>query len=135
MALPVRHLQPALDANVASADTFIKTNGSVPATELTAALAAGTLPSGWMVANYGNITHGIGIPFMMMGLILLTMCIIVYVIVSLKTPAPTQEELDTMGWRPPLKVLTETKIKGLTDPRIISLGLVVLMVILYVIMR
>jgi hypothetical protein len=72
---------------------------------------------------------------MMMGLILLTMCIIVYVIVSLKTPAPTQEELDTMGWRPPLKVLTETKIKGLTDPRIIALGLVVLMVILYVIMR
>ncbi len=135
MALPVRHLQPALDAKVGAINTFIKTNGSVPVTELTAALAAGTLPSAWMVANYGYVTHGIGIPFMMMGLILLTMCIVVYVIVSLKTPVPTQQELDTMGWRPPLKVLTETKIKGLTDPRIIALGLVILMVILYVIMR
>ncbi|MHC4325006.1 MAG: sodium:solute symporter family transporter [Planctomycetota bacterium] len=135
IALPVRHLQPALDTNVGAKDTFIRTNGSVPAAELTAAFAMGTLPSDWKVANYGHITHGKGIPFMMMGLILLTMCIIVYVIVSLNTPAPTQEELDTMGWRPPLKVLTETKIKGLTDPRMIALGLVILMVILYVIMR
>ena len=135
MALPVRYLQPALDANVSATDTFIKTNGSVPATELAAALATGTLLTGWKVANYGHVTHGIGIPFMMMGLILLTMCIIVYVIVSLRTPAPTQEELDAMGWRAPLKVLTETKIKGLTDPRMIALGLVILMVILYAIMR
>jgi hypothetical protein len=107
----------------------------VPEKDVTAALAAGTLPSIWKVANYGHITHGIGIPFMMMGLILLTMCIVVYVIVSLKTPAPTQEELDAMGWRAPLKVLTETKIKGLTDPRVIALGLIILMVILYIIMR
>jgi len=135
VALPVRYLQPALDAKQIATDTFIKTNGSVPATELTAALATGTLLSVWKVANYGHVTHGIGIPFMMMGLILLAMCIIVYVIVSLKTPAPTQEELDAMGWRPPLKVLTETKIKGITDPRIIAMGLVVLMVILYIIMR
>ena len=135
MALPVRHLQPALDANVGTADTFIKTNGSVPEIEVTAALATGTLPPAWKVANYGHVTHGIGIPFMMMGLILLTMCIVVYVIVSLKTLAPTQEELDAMGWRPPLKVLTETKIKGPTDPRVIALGLVILMVILYIIMR
>ncbi len=135
MALPVRYLQPALDANVSATDTFIKTNGSVPATELAAALATGTLLTGWKVANYGHVTHGIGIPFMMMGLILLTMCIIVYVIVSLRTPAPTQEELDAMGWRAPLKVLTETKIKGITDPRMIALGLVILMVILYIIMR
>ena len=135
VALPVRYLQPAPDAKEVATDTFIKTNGSVPATELTAALATGTLPSAWKVANYGHVTHGIGIPFMMMGLILLTMCIVVYVIVSLMTPAPTQEELDAMGWRAPLKVLTETKIKGITDPRIIALGLVVLMVILYIIMR
>jgi len=124
-----------LDAKVVTTDTIIQTNGSVPATELTAEIAAGTLPSAWVVANYGHVTHGIGIPFMMMGLFLLTMCIIIYVIVSLRTPAPTQEELDIMGWRPPLKALTETKIKSLTDPRVIALGLVILMIILYVIMR
>jgi hypothetical protein len=135
VALPVRYLQPILDSNVVAKENIIETKGSVPVTELTAALVSGTLPSAWMVANYGRVTHGIGIPFMMMGLILLTMCIIVYVIVSMRTPAPTQEELDAMGWRAPLKVLTETKIKGLTDPRVIALGLVILMTILYVIMR
>ncbi|MHC4535363.1 MAG: sodium:solute symporter family transporter [Planctomycetota bacterium] len=135
VALPARYLQPALDSKAIARDNIIETKGSVPAAELTAALASGTLPSNWMVANYGRVTHGIGIPFMMMGLILLMMCIIIYVIVSMKTPAPTQEELDAMGWRAPLKVLTETKIKSLTDPRVIALGLIVLMIILYVIMR
>jgi len=135
IALPKRYLQPALDSNVVAIDNIIETKGSVPVTELTAALASGTLPSAWMVANYGRVTHGVGIPFMMMGLILLTMCIIVYVIVTMRTPAPTREELDAMCWRAPLKVLTETKIKGLTDPRVIALGLIILMFILYVIMR
>jgi SSS family transporter len=135
VALPARYLQPALDSNVVTRDNIIETKGPVPVTELTAALASGTLPSTWMAANYGRVTHGIGIPFMMMGLILLTMCIIVYVIVTMRTPAPTQEKLDAMGWRPPLKVLTETKIKSLTDPRLIAIGLIILMIILYVIMR
>jgi hypothetical protein len=135
VALPARYLKSALDSNVIAIDNIIETKGSVPVAELTAALASGTLPSAWTVANYGRVTHGIGIPFMMMGLILLTMCIIIYVIVSMRTPAPTQEELDAMGWRPPFKVLTETKIKSLTDPRVIAIGLIVLMIILYVIMR
>jgi SSS family solute:Na+ symporter len=135
VALPARYLKPALDSSTIAIDNIIETKGPVPTEELTAVLVSGPLPSAWLVANYGRVTHGIGIPFMMMGLILLTMCIIIYVIVSMKTPAPTQEELDAMGWRPPLKVLTETKIKGLTDPRVIALGLVILMIILYVIMR
>lgn len=88
-----------------------------------------------VVTNYEIVTHGWGIPFMMMGLILLAICIAVYVIVSLITPAPTEEELDKMGWRPPLKVLTESKVAGLFDPRIIAVGLIVLMVILYILMR
>ena len=135
VALPVRYLQPALATKVIATDTLIETNASVPEAELTAALTAGTLLPHWQVANYGHITHGIGIPFMMMGLILLVLCITVYVTVSLKTTAPTQDELDAMGWRSPLKVLTEAKIKGLTDPRLIAMGLITLMVILYVIMR
>ena len=72
---------------------------------------------------------------MMMGLALLVMCVAVYVIVSFMTTAPTQDELDRMGWRPPLKVLTETKIAGPFDPRIMAVGLPVLMVILYILMR
>jgi hypothetical protein len=118
-----------------SRDKIVLANGSVPEDELTGALVSDTLPESWKVSNYGNVTHGLGIPFMMVGLILLVMCITIYVIVSLMTPAPTQEELDEMGWRPPLKVLTETKLTRLFDPRVMAAGLVVLMVILYILMR
>jgi SSS family solute:Na+ symporter len=88
-----------------------------------------------MVADYGVITDGWGIPYMMAGLILLCMCVSVYVIVSLVTPAPTTEELEKMGWQPPLKAITSTKITGITDPRIAALLLFVVMIILYCLLR
>jgi SSS family solute:Na+ symporter len=88
-----------------------------------------------MVLNYGVISEGAGIPFMMMGLVLLGMCVVVYVVVTLATPAPTQEELDRAGWQPPLRILVETKLTGITDPRIISIGLIALMLVLYFYMR
>jgi len=135
VAAPAHVLKPAIEAGVVSQDEIVLTNGSVPEDELTGALATGTLPENWAVSNYGNVTHGLGLPFMMVGLILLVMCITIYVIVSLMTPAPTREELDKMGWRPPLKVLTETKITRVFDPRVMAAGLVVLMVILYILMR
>lgn len=87
---------------------------------------------GGMVENYGFITDGWGIPFMMAGLILLCMCVAVYVVVSLVTPAPTEEELAEIHWEPPLKALTKTRITGITDPRMVAIGLGVLMVILYI---
>ncbi len=88
-----------------------------------------------MVADYGVITDGWGIPYMMAGLILLCMCIGVYVVVSLVTPAPTAEELDKMGWKSPLKAITSTKITGITDPRIAAMLLFVVMIILYCLLR
>jgi len=84
-----------------------------------------------MVADYGVITDGWGIPYMMAGLILLCMCIGVYVVVSLVTPAPTAEELDKMGWKSPLKAITDTKITGITDPRVAAGLLFVVMIVLY----
>ncbi len=135
VALPADVLQPMLKAGTLSQDRVILTAGAVPENELTAAMATGTLPEHWKVPSYGNVTHGLGIPFMMMGLVLTTMCIVVYVVVSLVTEAPTQEELDRMGWRSPLKVLIETKITGLFDARVMAAGLIVLMVVLYVLMR
>ena len=88
-----------------------------------------------MVAGYGIITDGWGIPFMMAGLILLCMCVTVYVIVSLLTPAPTADELEKMGWEPPLRSITSGKITGITDPRLMAGVLFVMMVILYCILR
>jgi len=88
-----------------------------------------------MVADYRIIADGWGIPYMMMGLILLCMCVAIYVVTSLLTPAPTAEELEKMGWKSPLAVITRTKITGITDPRVIAIGLFVLMVVLYYLLR
>ena len=129
VAVRLKDSEAAIQASQLSADKMAKAWGSVPEAEATAAIAAGVLPATWMVRNYGNITDGRGIPFMMMGLVLLAMCVAVYVFTTLITPAPTQEELEKAGWRPPLKVLVETKITGPTDPRIISIGLIVLMIL------
>ncbi|UCF17486.1 MAG: hypothetical protein JSW59_08485, partial [Phycisphaerales bacterium] len=84
-----------------------------------------------MVADYGVITDGWGIPYMMVGLILLCACIGVYVAVSLITPAPTAEELEQMGWKPPLRAITSSRFTGITDPRVAAGLLFVVMTILY----
>ena len=88
-----------------------------------------------MVADYGVITDGWGIPYMMVGLILLCMCIGVYVVISLVTPAPTAEELEKMGWKPPLRTIISAKITGITDPRIGAGLLLVVMIVLYYLLR
>jgi SSS family solute:Na+ symporter len=88
-----------------------------------------------MISDYKIITDGWGIPYMMAGLILLCMCIGVYVITSLATPAPTADELEKMGWEPPLRAITRTKITSITDARVMAIGLAVLMIVLYYLLR
>jgi len=132
-AVPVRYLQAGGQAVIAPSENVHELYASVPKADVESALASGVLLEGWMVLNYERIAQGIGIPFMMMGLILVSMCIVVYVVVSLATPAPTDQELEQMGWRPPLKVLVEKKITGITDPRVIAIGLFILMAALYVV--
>jgi len=90
---------------------------------------------GGIVADYGVITDGWGIPYMMAGLILLCMCIGVYVITSLVTPAPTAEELEKMGWKSPLHAITSAKFTGITDPRLMAGTLFVVMIVLYYLLR
>ena len=72
-----------------------------------------------------------GIPFMQVGWWLFCLCAVVFVGTSLLTPAPTREQLEAIHWQPPMKVIRETKLSGITDPRIISLGLLALMAVLY----
>lgn len=72
-----------------------------------------------------------GIPFMQVGWWLFCMCVVVFVLTSFVTPAPTREQLDAIHWQPPMKFLRETKLGGMTDPRIVSLCLIALMVVLY----
>jgi SSS family solute:Na+ symporter len=88
-----------------------------------------------MVAGYGIITDGWGIPYMMAGLILLCICITVYVVTSLLTPAPTDEELDKMGWKSPLHAITSAEFTGIRDPRLMAGILFVVMIVLYYLLR
>ncbi len=135
VALPTRLLPSDLDDQSLTTCAIIQTMGSVPENELTAALTAGSLPAIWTVLNYERVAHGLGIPFMMMGLVLLCMCVLVYVVTSLVTQAPTSEELEEMGWQPPLRAITQKRITGITDPRVMAMGLFVLMVVLYFTLR
>ncbi len=80
-----------------------------------------------------NSERGLGIPYMGVGLILLSICIIVYVIVSVLTPKPSEEQLKNLCWERPFQVITEGKITGVTDPRIMAALLFVVMIILYTI--
>lgn len=76
-----------------------------------------------------------GIPFMQVGLWLFCMCAVVYVVTSLVTTPPTRQQLDAIHWQPPLRTITRDKIKGISDPRVISLGLFAVMVVLYYMLR
>jgi len=71
------------------------------------------------------------LPFMLVGGIFFVMCLIAYILVSLCTAAPSPEKLKDLVWQHPLDFLTSGKIKGITDPRIMALILLVVMIVLY----
>jgi SSS family solute:Na+ symporter len=79
--------------------------------------------------------QGLGLPFMIVGPILCAMCIVIYVIVSLNTPAPDPAKLENVCWEHPLQAISQGAVKGVGDPRIIALFLFVIMVVLYYVFR
>ena len=80
------------------------------------------------------IAEGLGLPFMLVGGIFFVFCLILYVIVSLMTPAPGEANIKNLVWDHPLGFLREGKVSGITDPRIMALILLISMVILYIVM-
>ncbi len=79
--------------------------------------------------------QGLGIPFMLAGPILCAFCIVTYVVVSLTSAPPSPHQLDNACWGSPLKAVTETRITGLTDPRVVALLLFALLCVLYVFLQ
>jgi hypothetical protein len=71
---------------------------------------------------------------MLVGGIFFAFCLVLYIIVSLATPAPGEANLKNLVWDSPLAFLKEGRIEGVTDPRIMALILLIIMVILYVVM-
>jgi solute:Na+ symporter, SSS family len=77
---------------------------------------------------------GLGIPFMLVGPILVVFCAVVYIVTSLLTPAMDREAVSKVCWDHPLAFLNG-RIAGLTDPRIVALILGVVVGALYYWMR
>ena len=77
---------------------------------------------------------GLGIPFMLFGVMLWGLCIAVYVGTSLLTPPPPRATVDGICWDHPLAFL-RGRITGWSDPRVIALVLFVVVTFLYTIDR
>jgi SSS family solute:Na+ symporter len=73
------------------------------------------------------VTQTWGIPFMLQAWILFVICSAIYVVASFFTPPPTQECIEQYCWSNPLAIVTERKISGITDPRVLALLLVMVM--------
>ena len=77
---------------------------------------------------------GLGIPFMLVGPILTIVCIIIYVVTSLSTPAMDKEQVAKVCWDHPLSFL-RGQITGMSDPRMVTLLLIATVTILYLIIQ
>ncbi len=77
---------------------------------------------------------GLGIPFMLVGPILTVLCIIIFVVRSLNTPAMDKEQVAKVCWDHPLSFL-RGKITGLSDPRMVTLFLIFTVALLYIIIQ
>jgi solute:Na+ symporter, SSS family len=81
------------------------------------------------------VTNRWGIPFMMQAWWMFCICSVVYVIVSLLTPAPAPESVEGLTWSHPWAAITQEQFKGLRDPRWIAVVLAGTVAVLYYILR
>ncbi len=85
--------------------------------------------------NEGNplryFTDHLGIPFMLQAWWLFVISSIILVAVSYATPKPDQDVVDKFCWESPLHVLTEKPLSGISDPRVVSLILILTMMLCY----
>jgi SSS family solute:Na+ symporter len=87
------------------------------------------------IGNEKIITHRWGIPFMMQAWWMFCICSVVYVMVTLFTPAPAPESVEGLTWTHPLGALTQEPFKGVRDPRLIATVLALTVAVLYFIFR
>jgi SSS family solute:Na+ symporter len=88
-----------------------------------------------MISGKRYISEVLGIHFMMKAFYLFVICTIFYFAVSRFTPRANEEILKKMTMKRPLSFITEGKLQGITDPRMLAGLLVVVMAVLYYIFR
>lgn len=79
------------------------------------------------------LTDSWNIPFMLQAWWLFVLCSVLFVGISFCTPAPDSKQVETFCWESPLQILNEKPISGISDPRVLSIILVGLMVGLYIV--
>jgi solute:Na+ symporter, SSS family len=81
------------------------------------------------------ISHGLGISFMMQAWWVFCICGVLFIIVSLLTPAPLPEQVDGLTWENPLSVIFGDKAHTAVAPRVVAAILLATMAVLYFIFR
>jgi SSS family solute:Na+ symporter len=71
------------------------------------------------------------IPFMMQAWWLFVICSLIFLVMSLLTPPPGEEQIRDLCWHRPLAALTGERWVGMTDPRLLSAILIAVMAALY----
>ncbi len=77
---------------------------------------------------------GLGIPFMMVGPILTVVCFGIYIVASLRSPAMDEAEIAKVCWDHPLSFLRGA-VTSFSDPRVVTLGLILTVAVLYSIIQ
>jgi SSS family solute:Na+ symporter len=75
-------------------------------------------------------TYGLGIPFMLVGPLIMVLCAAIYVVTSLLTPPMDPEQIAKVCWDHPLAFI-QGRFTGFSDPRIVSLVLILTVATLY----
>lgn len=77
---------------------------------------------------------GLGIPFMLVGPMIAVLCIAIYIVTSLLTPAMDEAEVAKVCWDHPLAFL-KGPVTALSDPRIVTLFLLGSLAVIYLWLR
>jgi solute:Na+ symporter, SSS family len=78
--------------------------------------------------------QGLGIPFLLVGPVIAVLCVIIYLITSLLTPAMDRKEVAKVCWDHPLAFL-QGRLTGASDPRIVTLVLLTVVGVLYFLLK
>ncbi len=88
-----------------------------------------------MIAGKRYISDVWGIHFMMKATYLFLICTVFYYLVSFFTPKANAKVLEKMTMKNPLSFITDGKVQGISDPRVLAGILIVVMSVLYYIFR
>jgi SSS family solute:Na+ symporter len=89
-------------------------------------------------AGFGGLVtdpaQGLGIPFMLVGPLIAVLCVVIYIVTSLLTPAMDPQEVAKVCWDHPLAFL-KGRFAGASDPRLVTLILLAVVGVLYYLLR